>query len=232
MTIGERGLYAARLGTFGHKGASMSSAAILFSIFAAMLVGAMSPGPSFVVVSRIAISRSRLDGLAAAVGMGVGGITFSVLALAGLTALLTQFAWLYIVLKVAGGAYLVYIAYRIWRGAKEPLTVGDAVDGRSSIRRSFTTALLTQLSNPKTIIVYASIFAAFLPKAIPLGVIIGLPIGIFAIEAGWYAIVALAFSSQRPRQAYLAAKAWIDRAAGLVMGGLGLRLIVSGMMLR
>jgi len=101
----------------------MSSAAILFSIFAAMLVGAMSPGPSFVVVSRIAISRSRLDGLAAAVGMGVGGITFSVLALAGLTALLTQFAWLYIVLKVAGGAYLVYIAYRIWRGAKEPLTV-------------------------------------------------------------------------------------------------------------
>ena len=210
----------------------MSSAAILVSIFAAMLVGAMSPGPSFVVVSRIAISRSRLDGLAAATGMGVGGVIFSLLALVGLTALLTQFAWLYLVLKLAGGAYLVYIAYRIWRGAREPLDVAEAIEGRSSIGRSFSTALLTQLSNPKTIIVYASIFAAFLPKTIPLAVIAGLPLGIFVIEAGWYAVVALAFSSRRPRQAYLAAKAWIDRAAGLVMGGLGLRLIYSGLMLR
>jgi threonine/homoserine/homoserine lactone efflux protein len=210
----------------------MSSAAILASIFAAMLVGAMSPGPSFVVVSRIAISRSRLDGLAAAAGMGVGGIVFSVLALAGLTALLTQFAWLYLVLKLAGGAYLVYIACRIWRRAKEPLEVSGSIEGRSSIRRSFSTALLTQLSNPKTIIVYASIFAAFLPKTIPFGVIVGLPIGIFAIEFGWYAIVAMAFSARRPRQVYLSAKRWIDRSAGLVMGGLGLRLIVSGAALR
>lgn len=205
----------------------MSSAAILASIFAAMLVGAMSPGPSFVVVSRIAISRSRIDGLAAALGMGVGGVMFSVLALAGLTALLTQFAWLYLVLKLAGGAYLVYIAYRIWRGASEPLELAATVEDRSSLRRSFSTALLTQLSNPKTIIVYASIFAAFLPQSVPLGVVIGLPIGIFIIEAGWYSAVALAFSSRRPRQAYLAAKAWIDRTAGAVMAGLGLRLILS-----
>lgn len=206
----------------------MSSTAILASILAAMLVGAMSPGPSFVIVSRIAISRSRLDGLAAAAGMGVGGVIFSVLALAGLTALLTQFAWLYLVLKLVGGAYLVYIAYRIWRGASEPLEIAAAVEDRSSLRRSFSTALLTQLSNPKTIIVYASIFAAFLPKTVTLGVVIGLPIGIFIIEAGWYAVVALAFSSRRPRQAYLAAKTWIDRAAGAVMAGLGLRLILSG----
>src|ERR1700752_3666709 len=89
---------AARLGTFRDQGALMSSAAILTSIFAALMVGAVSPGPSFVVVSRIAISRSRLDGLAAAFGMGVGGVIFGILALAGLTALLTQFEWLYLVL--------------------------------------------------------------------------------------------------------------------------------------
>jgi threonine/homoserine/homoserine lactone efflux protein len=210
----------------------MSSAAILTSIFAALMVGAMSPGPSFVIVSRIAISRSRMDGLAAAFGMGLGGVTFGLLALAGLTALLTQFEWLYLVLKVAGGAYLLYIAYRIWKSAEEPLEISGIAEGTSSLSRSFTAALFTQLSNPKTIIVYASIFAAFLPKTVPMGVIVGLPLGIFAIEAGWYAIVALAFSSSRPRQAYLAAKRWIDRAAGLVMGGLGLRLIFSAVTLR
>ncbi|EJB04674.1 putative threonine efflux protein [Rhizobium leguminosarum bv. trifolii WSM597] len=210
----------------------MSSAGVFISIMAALMVGAMSPGPSFVVVSRIAISRSRLDGLAAALGMGAGGVVFAVLALAGLTALLAQFEWLYILLKVAGGAYLIYIAVNIWRGAGEPLEVSDAGDSHRAPRRSFMTALLTQLSNPKTIIVYASLFAALLPRAVPLDLMIALPLGVFAVEAGWYSIVALAFSARHPRRLYLAAKSWIDRTAGAVMGGLGLRLILSGLSAR
>lgn len=210
----------------------MSSAGVFISIMAALVIGAMSPGPSFVVVSRIAISRSRLDGLAAALGMGAGGVVFAVLALAGLTALLSQFEWLYVLLKVAGGAYLVYIAINIWRSAGQPLDVSDAATGNRAPMRSFATALLTQLSNPKTIIVYASIFAALLPRTVPLSLVIALPLGVFAVEAGWYAIVALAFSARHPRRLYLAAKSWIDRTAGAVMAGLGLRLIVSGLSVR
>ncbi|MBX5171733.1 LysE family translocator [Rhizobium sp. NZLR1b] len=210
----------------------MSSAGVFISIMAALAVGAMSPGPSFVVVSRIAISRSRLDGLAAALGMGAGGVVFAVLALAGLTALLSQFEWLYVLLKVAGGAYLIYIAVNIWRGAGQPLEVSDAGDSQRAPMLSFTTALLTQLSNPKTIIVYASLFAALLPWTVPLDLMVALPLGVFAVEAGWYSIVAFAFSARHPRRLYLAAKSWIDRAAGAVMGGLGLRLILSGLSVR
>ncbi|CAN7551279.1 LysE family translocator [Rhizobium sp. LjRoot258] len=207
----------------------MSSTSIFLSIIAALSIGAMSPGPSFVLVSRIAMSRSRLDGLAAALGMGIGGVAFSVLALAGLTALLSQFEWLYLALKVAGGAYLVYIAFRIWRGAREPIHVGDAGSDHRALARSFTTALLTQVSNPKAIVVYASIFAALLPKTVPLGLIFALPIGVFAVEAGWYTVVALAFSAKHPRRLYLAAKTWIDRLAGTVMAGLGVQLVTSGL---
>ncbi|EJL52049.1 MULTISPECIES: LysE family translocator [unclassified Rhizobium] len=207
----------------------MSSLSIFLSIIAALSIGAISPGPSFVLVSRIAMSRSRLDGLAAALGMGIGGVAFSILALAGLTALLSQFEWLYLVLKVAGGAYLVYMAFKIWRGAREPIHVGDAGSDRRALARSFTTALLTQVSNPKTIVVYASIFAALLPKTVPLGLILALPIGVFAVEAGWYTVVALAFSARHPRRLYLAAKTWIDRLAGTVMAGLGVQLVTSGL---
>jgi len=56
-----------------------------------------------------------------------------------------------------------------------------------------------------------------------------LPPLIFVIEAGWYAVVALAFSSERPRAAYLRSKFWIDRLAGAVMGALGVRLVVDTM---
>ena len=56
---------------------------------------------------------------------------------------------------------------------------------------------------------------------------LALPPLILLIEAGWYVVVALAFSSPCPRAAYLRSKSWIDRLAGTVMGGLGLRLIVD-----
>jgi threonine/homoserine/homoserine lactone efflux protein len=49
------------------------------------------------------------------------------------------------------------------------------------------------------------------------------------VEAGWYSVVALAFSSSRPRALYLKTKTWIDRTAGLVMGGLGLRLVTESL---
>jgi threonine/homoserine/homoserine lactone efflux protein len=50
---------------------------------------------------------------------------------------------------------------------------------------------------------------------------------IFALEAGWYAVVAALFSAGRPRALYIAAKLWIDRIAGSVMAALGLRLIAE-----
>ena len=50
---------------------------------------------------------------------------------------------------------------------------------------------------------------------------------VFLIETGWYTIVALALSSERPRGAYLRYKNWVDRVAGSVMIGLGLKLLVS-----
>lgn len=204
----------------------MATFSILLGIAVAIAIGAMSPGPSFVLVSRISIANTRLHGLAAAIGMGLGGALFAVLALAGLIALLERVEWLYLVLKVAGGIYLLYLGVMIWRGAREPIPVGSA-DGRGllSAPRALLLGFVTQVSNPKTAVVYASIFAALMPQDPPLLVVLALPPVIFLIEAGWYAVVAIAFSASRSQQAYLGAKLWVDRMAGAVIGALGLRLI-------
>ena len=55
----------------------------LLGITGAITVGAMSPGPSFLMVARTAVASSRSAGLAAALGMGAGGVLFAVAALAG-----------------------------------------------------------------------------------------------------------------------------------------------------
>ncbi|MBN9234311.1 MULTISPECIES: LysE family translocator [Phyllobacteriaceae] len=211
----------------------MSPLAALLAIVTAVLIGAISPGPSFLFVTRISIAQSRMHGLATAIGMGAGGTVFASLALLGLAALLNQVAWLYLALKLAGGCYLVWLGLRIWRGAAEPLpSIGTVPVENRSLWRSVLFATLTQLSNPKTAVVYASIFAAMLPAAPPAWLLLLLPPLVFVVEAGWYAVVALVFSADYPRAAYSRGKLWVDRLAGTAMGLLGLRLIIDGIGLR
>lgn len=206
----------------------MTATSAVFAVLVALWLGAMIPGPSFVLVARNAIGLSRRDGLATAFGMGVGGIFFGGVALAGLYTLLQTVEWLYIGLKVAGGAYLIYVAWKIWRGAGHPITVDATLTAsRGSVRKSFWIGLSTQLSNPKTAIWYGSIFAALLPQHPPLWCYFVLPPLVFAIEFGWYTIVALCFSSKGPREVYLRAKKWIDRIAAAAIAALGLRLILN-----
>jgi threonine/homoserine/homoserine lactone efflux protein len=206
----------------------MQEFSALAGVLAALTVGAISPGPSFVMVARIAVSSSRSNGLAAALGMGAGGVLFALAALLGLQAVLLAVPSLYLLLKVAGGIYLAYLGLRIWRSAKRPLVVqGELPGGGASLRRSLALGFVTQVSNPKTAIVYASVFAAFLPAAASVGFDFALVAIVFVIEAGWYSTVALALSSERPRRAYLRYKAGIDRVAGGVMVLLGIKLVLS-----
>lgn len=200
----------------------------LIGIVAALAVGVVSPGPSFVMVARTAVSSSRSAGLAAALGMGAGGVVFAVAALLGLQGLLLAVPSLYAGLKMAGGLYLAYLGARIWASGKQPLFVADTVSSTGTTNlKALGLGFVTQISNPKTAVVYASVFAAFLPAAQSTGFSLALIALVFALETSWYAVVALALSSGRPRAAYLGYKAWVDRAAGGVMLALGLKLAWS-----
>lgn len=201
----------------------------LTSILAAILFGAMSAGPSFVMVSRLALAGTRRDGISAAVGMGLGGALFASLALFGLISLLLQVPWLYLALKVAGGAYLLYLGFSIWRGASRPLD--ESHSGFSEPvqpqGRALRLAFATQVANPKTAVVYASIFASFLPENPSWLLLLVIPPAVFLVEMGWYGTVARVLSAPHPKDIYLKSKWAIDRVAGGVMGALGLRLMFT-----
>lgn len=200
----------------------------LASVLGALLIGAISPGPSFVVIARTSMAGSRIDGLCAATGMGIGALVFSVLVLLGLQAVLASVPWLYLSLKLVGGLYLIYMAVRIWRGAKDPIVISDTEEGaRNSVKKSFLLGLFTQLSNPKTAVVYGSVFAALLPHNLPSSATLSLPFLVFFVEAGWYSIVAFSLSSEASRATYLRSKMHVDRVAVGVMCLLGLKLVAA-----
>jgi threonine/homoserine/homoserine lactone efflux protein len=197
------------------------------SILGALAVGVVSPGPSFLMIARISVARSRRDGLAASVGMGIGGVIFAVLAILGMRTLILAVPKVYLGLRIAGALYLIYLGIRIWRSATAPLADSKTGMTQSTLRGSFVRGLLTQLSNPKTAVVYGSIFAALLPPNLPKVAVLLLPCLVFVIETGWYAVVAYALSSSSPRNVYLRTKTTLDRIAGGVMGLLGMKLLVA-----
>jgi threonine/homoserine/homoserine lactone efflux protein len=203
----------------------------LLSIFGALTLGAISPGPSFLFVARTAVAVSRRSGIASAAGMGLGAAIICTLALLGVRAVLAQAEWLYVTFKLLGGAYLCYLAWRLWRSGQVAAAVSTEAplpSTQAGVNRSFWLALGTQLSNPKTLIVISGIFAALLPSRIPGWMYWTIPLVDIVLETSWYIFVAVALSSRGPRLVYLSARSTIDRAAGCVLGVLGLRLIFEG----
>jgi threonine/homoserine/homoserine lactone efflux protein len=205
----------------------VADAAAFAAILAAITLGAVSPGPSFVYVARAALSRGRGSASISALGMGIGGVVFALLALLGLSAILHYAEWAYIGLKVLGGVYLVVLAVRMWRGAGH--AVVEAADlPRMPGWRILAASTLVQLSNPKAVVVYGSIFAALLPATPSLAMLLALPPAIFAIETGWYLVVAALFSTPAPRRVYARFSRGVDRTAAALLGGIGAVFAVDG----
>ena len=210
----------------------MSEYSFLLSIAGILLFGAMSPGPSFFIVAQNSLSKSRSHGIATALGTGLGVAMFALLASYGVTALLQNVPSVYFVFKLVGGAYLLYLAYHIWHGANQPLEVVADDIARSDVTtgnlvKAFLSGLITQTSNPKTALVIAGIFAAFVPQSPPANTAALVAIIAFVIDFSWYVLVAVTLSTRATREVYARAKVGFDRAASLFLGLVGIKLLFS-----
>jgi threonine/homoserine/homoserine lactone efflux protein len=190
------------------------------------LFAVMSPGPSFVAVSRIALSSGRPAGLSAALACGLGVLPWAIGAAAGLALLFQQVPLLYARLKLFGGLYLIYVAFQVWRRAAEPLPTTESGD-RQSAAQAFISTLLLQVSNPKVAVFFGSIFVAVLPDNPPLSLLAAILAIVLINEIGWYVLVALVFSARGPRRVYARFKPSLDRVMAALLGALGVRLVLD-----
>ena len=92
---------------------AVESFLILCSIAFALMLGAMSPGPTSIYVAKNSIAISRQHGLFTALGTGTGAAIFGLLAVLGLQAFLLAVPSAYMLLKICGGLYLLWMAYKI-----------------------------------------------------------------------------------------------------------------------
>lgn len=200
----------------------MMPVAPLLSLFAIGVPTALVPGPSFLVVSQIAMNRSRGQAMLAVAGIITSGIVWASATLVGLTALFAALPWSQTVLQLAGGCYLVYLGVQSWRSyGSQPVAAG-APQG-SAYRRG----LLTDLLNPKCLAFFASIFALVIPGGSPLWLKLGAVGTVASVGLICYGAVAMLFSSPAIQRRYFYFSRTIERICGTVMMLLGVALLIG-----
>jgi threonine/homoserine/homoserine lactone efflux protein len=139
----------------------MISTAALLGIAAVALGLVLTPGPNMIYLVSRSITQGRRAGLISLLGVATGFLVYLVAAVAGLTAVFTLVPELYTVLKLAGAAYLLYLAWQAVRPGGHSPFAPKALPADSP-RRLYTMGLVTNLLNPKIAILYVSLLPQFI----------------------------------------------------------------------
>ncbi|QYM93250.1 threonine export protein RhtC [Dickeya zeae] len=194
------------------------------------LIALMSPGPDFFFVSQTAMSRSRREALMGVLGITLGVLVWAAIALLGLHLLLERMAWLHRIVTVGGGLYLCWMGWQLLRSAlckrahQEDDTVEVALPQRG---KTFMRGLLTNLSNPKALIYFGSVFSLFVGDDVGAAARWGLFTLISLETLLWFSVVALVFALPVMRRGYQRLAKWVDGLAGALFTGFGIHLIIS-----
>ncbi|MEJ8475341.1 LysE family translocator [Roseibium algae] len=136
----------------------MITSLIAYSV--ALSIAAIIPGPGVAAL----VGQSLGSGLRASffflVGIALGDIAYLTIAVAGLAAVAQLFAGAFVVIKILGGAYLIYLAYKFWR-SEAGLTQVENIKIRNGLTSVFAGFTVT-LGNPKTIIFYLALLPTVL----------------------------------------------------------------------
>lgn len=185
-------------------------------------VAILSPGPAIVACAQAAMARGRARTMPFALGLALGASLWCLLSLFGLSVLFRLLPQLFAALKVLGGVYLLWVAWKMWRHAADPLPGGAAVGGGPG----FWSGIALNLSNPKPALFYGAVLLSIFPR---LHGVAG-PVVVYAValacELTFYTLVARLMSAGPMRRRYFGARTAIDRIAGGLIGMLGALLII------
>lgn len=206
----------------------MSYWATLTGIALVHLAVMVSPGPNFLVLTQTSISQPRRTGILTAMGIATGALIWSSSALVGVSFLFEKLSWLYQGVRLFGGAYLVYLGIKMCFHAAEPQNLPPNLNRKvRDAWSSFRVGLMTNLTNPQSLVFFSSIFANLLPPEGPMWVRVA-AVAIIVINAiWWHCLVAQVFSTGKVQRVYRSAKRLVNQVTGSILAILGLRLIFS-----
>ncbi|AJQ93264.1 LysE family translocator [Gynuella sunshinyii] len=194
----------------------------------------LSPGPDFFLVVRSAVRHDRRLALGVAFGIATANGVYIALCLLGVGALLAASATVMLLIKLAGGLFLAYLAYGALRARKrdyQSLTESaDGVHRQTTFRREFSVGFLSGILNPKNPLFYLSLFTLVLNQEAGMGFKIWLGIWMVSIVFFWDAFIIVVLSRADMQQRFRRCAFYIDKITGMLLGTFGLTLLYSCLM--
>jgi RhtB (resistance to homoserine/threonine) family protein len=188
----------------------------------------VTPGQDTALTIRNTLVGHRGGGVATALGVSTGQAIWAIATSAGLSVLLAASHPVFVALRIAGAAYLVYLGLEALRDAvRRTARPGKALahSGRMTSRRAFRQGLLSNLGNPKMVVFFTSLLPQFVG---PGGggfsslLLLGLLFGVMTFS--WLALYTVAVAKVRAWVLRTRVRRALDAITGTVLVALGLRL--------
>ncbi|MGF0242355.1 LysE family translocator [Rhodococcus sp. IEGM1300] len=191
----------------------------------------IAPGPDFAVTIRQSVRFGRLVGICTALGIGAGISVHVLYTLLGVGALMHTTPWLLTVAKVVGAAYILYLGVSLLRSKPKSVLEGEngtrEAVAEQTLMKAFTTGFLTNATNPKATLFFLAIFTTLISATTPLKIQMLYGVWMCFVNALWFVIVALFFSSAKVRLLFLRLGHWFERTMGVILILFAGRLILS-----
>jgi len=195
----------------------------LFCLTSIVLI--FTPGPDIIYVLTRGVAQGRNAALAAAAGFSLGNIGHTLLAICGISAILAASSLAFMLVKIAGGAYLIFIGVKVWQ-AETTLALGAAGEHKGSWL-IFRQSIVANLLNPKVAIFFLAFFPQFIHPAQgnPALQMFILGLTFVALTMLCFSVVALTAGMLNTRLlACPSMSVWLHKGAGTILILLGLRL--------
>ncbi len=190
------------------------------------MVAVVTPGPNVLLITGTALDASRRVALCTVAGVLVGTVGWGLAGFFGVGLLFSAAPWVYVGLKIVGGAYIVYLGLLLLLRKDAPAAETLAV-GRHSGWRAFRRGLMTQLSNPKSGAFVTTIFAATMPREAPLAAGLTAIAVMVAISGSFYGLWIWGLGLGAIRTRYLRARRAIERVTGALFMAFGVNIAIS-----
>ena len=187
------------------------------------LMGAISPGPSVLVVVNQTLNGSRLNGVVTAFSHGLMVGLWALVTVLGISQLLLHVPMLQLLLLLFAVVYLLYLAWGAWNGGKMQIRADGKRDSKS-LRSAVTDGAAIALFNPKLALFFLALFTPFVDTSSEFSDQYLLVVTPWLTDTGWYLVVAMLLS--RPKSL-----AWLERRQQLINKLLAVALVLIALLL-
>ena len=204
------------------------------AVISITVLAVISPGPDFAMVTRCSLLHGKRAGIVAAWGIALGvqvHVCYSVLGVAWL--LQHSSAW-FMVFKLVGAAYLVWIGWQTMRSpalaavsAQSTLTQPAAEPSTMGVMAALRTGFFTNALNPKTTLFVVSVFSQVVQPGAPWWTLAAYGLFISVAHGLWFSTVACVLAAPLIRNRVLQQAHWINRGIGAVLMAMGVALALA-----